>query len=417
MRRTKIFRSREVLAAVVIGALAAPLAAQAPPPIQRPIDQARRVQGQASQNVQRAEQAGQEQAEGRVQAGAQALPASHIVQQGETLWQLAQQYFGDPLLWPELYRLNTDVIEDPHWIYPGEELRLAPVEVPDEVETAQQPNITVTPEGDSVPPQVEVRQPRVTAGPTIFSPRPRTIITGTEIDARVTNAYRAVREGEYYASGFLTEGERLETGRILASAQSPSRASLRISDVTRVHESVVLSPPPGTTVDTGSLMLAFRRSDEVPGFGQIVVPTGLVRVYDNSSNRHLGEVVRQFERVLNGQELLPIAPFRMESNAHAVPVENGLEANVLRSRDSRQVAGLQSVLFLDKGANQGVRLGDVFAVSITLSDGQGGTLVQDQARVLVVGTRDRSSTAIIIELYRGDVGSRSQARLVRRLPS
>ncbi len=45
----------------------------------------------------------------------------HIVQKGDTLWDLAQQYLGDPYLWPQIWERNPYIL-DSHWIYPGDPL-------------------------------------------------------------------------------------------------------------------------------------------------------------------------------------------------------------------------------------------------------------------------------------------------------
>ncbi|NOY44753.1 MAG: LysM peptidoglycan-binding domain-containing protein, partial [Deltaproteobacteria bacterium] len=41
---------------------------------------------------------------------------------GDTLWDLSGRQWNDPSLWPELWAMNPH-IRNPHWIFPGEEIR------------------------------------------------------------------------------------------------------------------------------------------------------------------------------------------------------------------------------------------------------------------------------------------------------
>ncbi len=54
----------------------------------------------------------------------------HVVQPGDTFWSIAQEYLGDPHLWPQIWEQNQWVL-DSHWIYPGDPLLLAGTAVAD----------------------------------------------------------------------------------------------------------------------------------------------------------------------------------------------------------------------------------------------------------------------------------------------
>lgn len=62
-------------------------------------------------------------------------PASYVIQKGDTLWDLSGKFLDSPWYWPKLWSYNPQ-IENPHWIYPGNPLRLAPAgaEAPTRVE-------------------------------------------------------------------------------------------------------------------------------------------------------------------------------------------------------------------------------------------------------------------------------------------
>lgn len=49
---------------------------------------------------------------------------SHRVANGDNLWQISGRYYVDPFLWPNIYRVNTDVVSNPDVLEPHETLAL-----------------------------------------------------------------------------------------------------------------------------------------------------------------------------------------------------------------------------------------------------------------------------------------------------
>ncbi len=48
----------------------------------------------------------------------------HEVKKGETLWKIAEQYYGDGALYPKIFEANGDILKDPDRINIGQKLRI-----------------------------------------------------------------------------------------------------------------------------------------------------------------------------------------------------------------------------------------------------------------------------------------------------
>jgi LysM domain len=369
------------------------------------------------------------------------LPNSHTVSRGETLWSISQMYFNDPLLWPEIYRLNTNVVEDPHWIYPGEVLNLAQmyavapggdtVAIPQDTTIAAADTVVAVVPLDTIPLDTI---PADTSQLIIEAPPPSIVETNeTMFDRRRTNRqvvqdvlrayanqpYRPLRAGEFYAAGFLSENERLPWGQVVGA--TATSAIHRLSDRTSAttFQEIAVRPPRNASYHVGDSLLLARidRALQFGRWGEVVVPVGIARVTSIEDRQVLGEVVAQFGRVHDGQLAMPLEPFRDPGQVRPTPVEQGLVGKLLGPRDDRVIAGAQQYFFIDKGRRDGVTLGDVFEVYKPAQGYVGAASEEVRAVMMIVHTRERSATGLLIQIIHPQLEKDLPVRLIKKMPS
>lgn len=369
------------------------------------------------------------------------LPTSHTVSRGETLWSIAQLYFADPLLWPEIYRLNTSVIEDPHWIYPGEVLVLSDVgvtvaqgggadtvvAVPQDTsgaaaDTVQaEPGDTIAAVGDTAV-LVEPPPPGAVAETyeTMFDRRPTSQQRVRDVLRAYTNQpYRPMRAGEFYAAGFLSEGERLPWGIVLGATATPAihRLSERTSATT--FDEIAIKPPSRASYHVGDSLLIARidRALSQARWGDVVVPLGVARVTSVERQQVLARVIMQFGRIRGGQLAMPLEPFKDPGEVRPTPVQQGLEGRLVDARDVRPIAGAQQFFFIDKGRAEGVVLGDIFEVYRPAEGVPGAPSEEVRAVLMIVHTREHSATGLILQIGHPGLVPGLPVRLIKKMPS
>jgi hypothetical protein len=378
MRRTTICRSSQVALAVVV---ALPLAAATI----------------AAQDVTTAAQS----------------QGTHVVSRGETLWSISQQYFADPLLWPEIYRRNTAVIEDPHWIYPGEVLELSGLMAP----TDTTPTIAEGGPADTA--QALFEPPPEPEGPeTIFDrPQAKRIQAQDILRADASRVYRPVRRGEFYSAGFLTEQERIPWAEIVGNTARPSIQVLADPTVAGRFEEISIVPPTQASYHVGDSLLLARIDRNEDEWGDVVVPVGVARVTAVQPQQVLALVIMQFGRIKGGNLAMPLEPFKDPGNVRPTAVEQGLEGRLIGMRDEHVLAGSQQVVFVDKGRADGVALGDVFEVYRAASEEVGGRSEEVRVQLIVVHTREHTASALVIGVVNPSIPVGSPVRLIKKMPS
>lgn len=349
-------------------------------------------------------------------AAAEATSRTHTVRPGDTLWDLARQYLGDPFQWPQIFRLNPEVIEDPHWIYPGEVLQLpgsasAAVAVTPTAE-AEQPG-AVAPA-----PQAEEQGQIGAESPTVFASSAVRQSTAPRGNTVAVVRGPVVRRGEYEAAPYLSRGAPTGSGRLLQAVDVNSMLSRGTVGVRRfqLRERVAIQPPAGRPAAVGDLYVAVRMGGQIGG-RDIVVPTAIVRVDETIAGRApVVTLIREFESVTPEHRIVPYAAWSADS-LRPVPVSNGRTTRVLGVFGNELAPSLQNFVFFPLGTRDGVKPGDQLQIyREARRDGDATIPEIELAVATLVRVTDHGATAVVIAQNSSRFEAGTAARIIARMP-
>jgi hypothetical protein len=319
---------------------------------------------------------------------------THVVRDGETLWNLAATYLGDGNRWREILALNPNVRETRD-LPVGQALR-----IPGPAGSRSAPAATsATSTGTTPTPPPSAR------GRTMFyGNKP----AGGFVDSiRTTTTEPAVPSGIYegLSAPWVIDSLTLSTGGRCVSVGPTA------SDARGVQRGETMTiRPPGSAV-AGSRWLLVRRGPLLPGIGPVVIPTGVVRLTSDaaSGGGAVGEVVAQFGFVSCSDIVLAAPDLPGSTGGELAPVSNGVQGRVAWVTDESILPSLGHALILDLTAESGVRAGD----RVTIYRADGGAVV---ATAEVVRVELRSTTVRVVHQTQPKLSVGLPVRVTEKLP-
>lgn len=342
-------------------------------------------------------------------AGQASAPGTvlHTVRRGDTLWDIAGTYLGDPFRWRELFQKNTATVNDPHWIYPGQRL-------------------VVGADGRPVfeAPPVREAEEEAPVRLATFGPNARRPMGGAESLTLSGRALRpTVRPGEVRAAPFLAPPQPpANAGELMGRADATVIAPALSRDQFQYYDDVEVLLPTNARGAIGQRYGVYRMGPRVKGTdSHLVVPTGIVELIAVGSGRAArASVIRMYQAMRKHDYLVPLDAVDAPETVRPVPVANGTTLDVVSLPGDVILPTLEHyVVMALPRADMGVKLGDQFQLyepGVELTKKGDRTPEYDVARAVVVHVGSRSATAVIIDHTQPAVRAGMKARLVARMP-
>ena len=260
-------------------------------------------------------------------AQAEEVPFNHetgfyyTIQRGDTLWDLSGQFFDSPWVWPDLWNKNRQ-IANPHWIYPGERIRLYQGEGTDRLSLLPPPE----------------------AADTSMADAPR----------KAPYYYYAAMDGV----GFVRKAPIPASGTIFKVEQE--KEMIYAGDVVYIHPAQGQALVPGSRYTIYRTMPASMISRPTPDAGIQHYLTGIVEITRQENDYAIARVVRSFREAKIGDQVMPY--HKRSSKISLVPSPAGIDGKLMLSEEHAELIGTDILAFFDKGSEHGIKVGQQYNV-------------------------------------------------------
>jgi LysM repeat protein len=359
-------------------------------------------------------------------AFAQGEQRTHTVKRGDTLWDLAELYLGDPFRWPEIYRRNQTSVQDPNLIYPEQVLVISgdvaatpgtPAESPTPVDTAMQTPPEPMPEPEPEPAPVVPTEP---PGMTIFNPERYRTVRGERQSLVVRAPAAAVRSGDYLQAPFLWEmGGISGAGRVDATSQADGIGLTLTQRPIQIFENVYVQIPTGAQGAPDERFILFRYGPAIQGRGRVVIPTGVVKLTSAAVNgRAAALLLTKFEDVYSGQGLMMLDTLTLEPGTFPTRVEFGTATTLAYLYGDPVLPPVGHQLIFAAGSGDGLVPGNQLTIEIDMGLDERGVPLPPQEIATATVTRVTAwgASAILIGQKDGGIRTGLTARVTAKMP-